>query len=499
VDELLKQLNDLDAAIDTLVAQDQMTDEQKAEHDALVARRADTVAAIRRERDRKGREDERKRLEVEASEAAVREEEQRARELAVQARRERNSEPPAPGQQRFSSPDLPNVVDAGAADRAIAVASRVPANVARHRPVNFRGVRGGRSAEERAYRFGQWCLASLTMQLPGRFRFHSAVDWVSRNMAAVTSKDSSGYQNLIPEEFGQDIIDLRERRGVARRLFKMVPMVSDTRTDPRRTGGLTAYPVGEGSAGTESNKTWDNVRLTAKDIMTLSRYTNQVAADSVISVGDDLAAEIAYAFADFEDRAGFNGDGTSTFAGIIGARTKLDSIDGAGTDSAGLVTQGTGNTWGAIVLGDFHTVAGKLPQYADNNETCWVCHRAFYFGVMQKLELAAGGATQMEVAQGDRRPRPLFLGYPVDFSQVFPGATAVATVSALLGNFMMGASLGDRQQDEVAFSEHATINGENVFERNQIAVRGTERVDINVHDVGNATDPGPIVGLKTGA
>src|SRR5262249_1961909 len=121
----------------------------------------------------------------------------------------------------------------------------------------------------------------------------------------------------------------------------------------------------------------------------------------------------------------------------------------------------------------------------------------FYFTVMQKLELAAGGAEAREVIAGDRRPRPLFLGYPCEFSQVFPGVTATGTVHVLLGNYMLAASFGDRQQDSVAFSEHATIGGENVFERNQIAVRGVERVDINVHDVGDATNPGPIVALKT--
>jgi HK97 family phage major capsid protein len=54
--------------------------------------------------------------------------------------------------------------------------------------------------------------------------------------------ESGGY--LVPEEFGNDLIDLREQYGVFRRNAKMVPMSSDTRSDPRRTGGLTAYFVG---------------------------------------------------------------------------------------------------------------------------------------------------------------------------------------------------------------------------------------------------------------
>jgi HK97 family phage major capsid protein len=243
--------------------------------------------------------------------------------------------------------------------------------------------------------------------------------------------------------------------------------------------------------------TWNDVQLSAKDLMVIARMTNQLNADAVISIGDTLAGEIAYAFSLKEDQCGFNGDGTSTYGGMVGIRTLLTSIDGAGTDSAGLKIQGTSNTWSAQVMADFHAVVGKLPLYADTPNTTWVCHKTYYSEVMQKLELAAGGATATEIATGDRRPRPLFLGYPVTFSQVFPSVTATSGVTAVLGDFTLGALFGDRQQTNIAFSEHASIGGESVFERAQIAVRGTERFDLNVHGYGDATTPGPIVGLAT--
>jgi len=167
--------------------------------------------------------------------------------------------------------------------------------------------------------------------------------------------------------------------------------------------------------------------------------------------------------------------------------------------AAGVQTQGTGNTWGAIVLADFNAMVGLLPQYADTPDAAWVCHKTFYHGVMQKLELAAGGVTALEISSGDRRPRPLFLGYPVEFSQVMPSATAVATISALLGDYSLAGLFGDRQQESIAFSQEANVNGESLFERNQLAIRGTQRFDINIHDVGSATAVGPVVALKTGA
>lgn len=365
---------------------------------------------------------------------------------------------------------------------------------------NFRGEVSGKKADERAYRFGMWCLAAVSKGC-AQLHFPNAINFAEEHFGKVklhqgNVNHSGGY--LVPEEFGQDLIDLRETYGVVRRIFKNRPMSSDTRSDPRRASGLTAYFVTEGAAGTESSKGWDQIRLTARDLMVLTRYTNQLSEDAVINIGDDLAGEISYAFANKEDECGINGDGTSTYGGIIGVRTKLQDVDGAGTDSAGLVAQGTGSTWGAVVLADFNNVIAKLPQYADSPNAVWVAHRAFYHGVMQKLEAAAGGNTQREIREGSRQGRPLFLGYPVEISQVMPAATASAHVACLLGDFTLGASFGDRRQDAIAFSEHATIGGESVFERNEIAVRGTERFDINVHDVGSSAAAGPIVGLLTG-
>jgi hypothetical protein len=37
------------------------------------------------------------------------------------------------------------------------------------------------------------------------------------------------------------------------------------------------------------------------------------------------------------------------------------------------------------------------------------------------------------------------------------------------------------------------------FETDQIGIKGTERVAINVHDIGNTTTAGPIVGFRFAA
>lgn len=358
----------------------------------------------------------------------------------------------------------------------------------------------GEDAAERAHRFGQWILGvrGLAAGLSDQGAFKRAAEFCRSNGIVLRAmsegvNESGGF--LVPEEFGNDLIDLRELYGVFRRSAKMVPMASDTRSDPRRTGGLTAYFAGEGDAMTASDKAWDRVELTAKKLYAFSRYSNELNEDAVINMGDDLAGEIAYAFAVKEDGCGFIGDGTSTYGGMQGVCTKIKGLHATIANIAGLVV-GAGNAYSELVLTDFEAVAAKLPVYADTPRAKWYCHKSVYWNVMAKLALAAGGVTGSEI-EGARTKR--FLGYDVEFVQVMPSVEANSQVCALLGDLSLAASFGSRRDTTIAISEHSR------FANDQLEIRGTERFDINVHDVGNASAtaglrvPGPIVGLITAA
>jgi HK97 family phage major capsid protein len=214
-------------------------------------------------------------------------------------------------------------------------------------------------------------------------------------------------------------------------------------------------------------------------------------------MGDDLMGEVAYAFSNKEDASGFIGDGTSTYGGITGVCPKIKSLSGTIANIAGLVVAtGTGyaSSYAATTLADFEAVVGKLPQYADTPTAKWFCHRSYFWNVMVKLMLASGGVTAAEVASGRIQS---FMGYPVEFAQVMPKNPAVSQVCALLGDLSKAASIGDRRTTTLAISEHSR------FSNDELEIRGTERVDINVHDVGNASATaanrveGPVVGLIT--
>ena len=349
---------------------------------------------------------------------------------------------------------------------------------------NFKGTVAGKSADERAYRFGKWFKGAVVGD-------QASKQWCDQNgIQTKALSEGTNYLGgyLVPPEFSTDIIDLRETYGVARQVARVVPMSSDTLTIPRRTGGLTAYFVGEASTITDSNKTWDQVNLVAKKLAALTLWSSELNEDAMISIGDDLAGEIAYAFSQKEDECYFNGDGTSTYGGITGVRSKLRNVDSTIANIKGLQVA-TGNAYSEIVLGDFHGVMGRLPLYARNGAV-WIMSATFFDTVPHKLQVAAGGNTVVDIANGGVQR---FLGYPVVLSQVMPTNEANSQICALLGNFRFGSTFGDRRLLSLALSS------EYKFAEDQLAIRGTERFDINVHDVGSTSAAGPIVGLITAA
>lgn len=349
-----------------------------------------------------------------------------------------------------------------------------------HRTGKLRSFRG-KDAEENAYQSGQWALAVLG----GDAR---AAEWcrehgIETRAAVTTSNSLGGY--LVPTPMETAIIDLREERGVFRQQSYVRTMTSDTLVVPRRAGGVTAYFVNENpsSAITDSDKSWDAVSLTARKIAALCKYSTEINEDSAINVADDLAQEIAYAFADKEDECGFNGDGTSTYGGIVGLKNAVL----AGSKYTAI----TGNTaFSTLDLEDFEAMVGKLPQYAVGNAK-WYISRVGWANSMLRLAAAAGGNTTSNIEQGTV---PQFLGFPVVMSQVLNSTSSAQTSTdglCYLGDLRMATSFGSRRGLSI------TVDPSRYFELDMLAIKGTQRFDISVHEKGTASVAGPVIMLST--
>lgn len=347
--------------------------------------------------------------------------------------------------------------------------------------------------EEDAYTAGQFLLATIGRSAPGRPHVNQmgerAAKWLlERGIDVVTraqnegSSPAGGY--LVIPAFEQAIIDLREMYGTFRRHVGVTPMASDTQSQPIRTGGLTAYWVNEAAQITESEKTWGQVMLSAKKLSALSKFSSELNEDAIISIADDLAREMAYAFAVAEDDAGWNGDGTSTYGGITGVRTKIITA----SHTASVYTPASGlDTFAEITKGDLEGVMGMLPKYVTNPR--WYVSQVGWVNMLMRIATAAGGVTATEMANGMRTPS--YMGYPVELDQTLPKVlTDLSDVAmAFFGDLSLAVKMGERRGMSISLSD------QRYWEYDQIGIRATERVDIVAHSLGSTTEAGPLIAL----
>lgn len=338
---------------------------------------------------------------------------------------------------------------------------------------------------EQAYRAGMWIRAVLYGDV-------HALDWCRKNGVGTRAALSGGVGTaggaLVPEEMERAIIEIREMHGLFRRVCRVSPMASDTLNVPRRVGGVTAYFVGEGVAGTESDASWDNVSLVAKKLMVLTRMSSEISEDAIIDLADKMAEEIGLAFALKEDQCGFVGDGTSTYGGIVGAAVK--ALDAAHTKSK-VTAAGAGNSCDTLdeVTGDHLLALMGAIHPAAKPGAAWFCSPSAQELVFNAIKIAGGGNTR-DMLAGDDVPR--FLGYPIYVSSILPDDPAADLTGLVMlgfGNMRMAATLGNRRGIRVALST------EKHWDEDQIGVKGTERFDINVHDMGTTAVKSPLVFL----
>lgn len=294
---------------------------------------------------------------------------------------------------------------------------------------------------------------------------------------------------VVPDEFEQSIIDLREEYGDARKHCRIKPMASDHSNEPKKTGGLTAYAVGENTSLTESEQSWGNVELTAKKWAVLTRISTELSEDSLISLADDLANDAALAFATSEDEACIDGDGTSTYHGLIGIRAKM--IDGDNAASY-VENSASGDNWSEITTAMLTAVMAALPKYAWRGAQ-WHCSPLAKVAVFDRLLSAAGGNTNRNLAEGQPAQ---YMGYPIATWAAMPSADAAAALNAkimlIFGNMAMSSKMGVRRGITLKRLE------ERYAEYDQIGLRFTERFTINHHTITGAapaTDRGPVVGM----
>jgi len=301
----------------------------------------------------------------------------------------------------------------------------------------------------------------------------------------IVKKTQAGQTNTlggatVPIQFMDSIIYLTEQYGFARKLASVWKMTSDTMWIPRQTSVPTMQYVGEnGTIAATSTTNFDNVQLTARKGAFLVPVPRELMQDSAINIADRIARNFAEAQSIGEDQAFFNGTGTAAFGGQVGLIAALP---------ASAYINASGSSWGAITAADIFKIMGSV-ENINPARLRIECSRQFFVQVLMRLDKAT--SQFKELASGNLSPSSAsWMGYPVDFIQVMPTASASGHTCMYFGDFAGASAFGDRQMLEISTSDHA------YFALDQVGVRAITRFHVAVHGDGRSSF-GPVCALKT--
>lgn len=307
---------------------------------------------------------------------------------------------------------------------------------------------------------------------------------------------------FVPTETSSLIINLKDTYGSFRRNVRVEPMGSESIRIFRTGDDVTAYWGSETGTLSSSDMSFDAVTLNAKKMYALAVLSEELVMNSTQNLGLRFAESVARQFAKKEDQAGFLGDGTSTYGGVLGLYGKLNKVltDGGGTWTndthkgyLGSAQVCAGNLFSEVTMGNLIAGMRKVPTYALTGAK-WYFNKVAFGETAERLAYAQGGSTAAELA-GSFGQR--LFGYPVEFVDVMPGTDANSQVFAWFGNLSQAATLGDRMT--TAIKQDASKG----FDTDTIYVKATQYLDIKVHEMGNynataaSRETGPIVGFVT--
>ncbi len=336
----------------------------------------------------------------------------------------------------------------------------------------------GPGAEQRAERVGHWLKAMAGSD--------SSREWCIRNRTPLTKATGEGGDSiggfLAPIDFDNAIIAVRDTVAAFRNA-EARPSRSDNRVRPRRVGGLTANFVAEGASIPESQMEFDNVSATLKKLGILVRTSSELWDDEAVDLAEFVATEVGYAFAATEDNCGFNGNGTSTYGGVVGLGTAL-------TGSLSAISAQSGhNTYLTLDNTDIaELMAGILAVGIPGAK--WYVSSVCYGQALCRLAGVSGGLVSQILPDGTIRAS--YLGHPVVFSSQLPNAT-----SSLSGKPML--YFGDLRLSSVIVEHRAgtivATSYDRYMDQDQVVLRGTRREDITNHSVGDAATYAPVAML----
>ncbi len=291
---------------------------------------------------------------------------------------------------------------------------------------------------------------------------------------AMTEGTDSAGGFVVPEEFAAEVNRVVEDFGLVPKFARKFPMRSDVMNVPRLSATVAVYYPGEATAGTPSQPTFERVVLTAKTLVGLTPFSNELLADANVSVVDLLVELFAEAIAGELDNQGFTGSG-SPFTGIFsdGDVTKV---------YIGANATGGDTSFDDVTLDDTRNLISGVKPWSLQGAAFYM-HRTVW-AFLQTLKASTTGdyfisainpvVTGASQTQGFPNANAGTLwGYPVYLSDKLPERTTddgASTPFIIFGN-LKHLYMGVRAEIGVAISDSATVAGIDLFAQNMSAIR----------------------------
>jgi HK97 family phage major capsid protein len=218
--------------------------------------------------------------------------------------------------------------------------------------------------------------------------------------------------------------------------------------------------------------------------MVLTRFSTELSEDAVINFADDLAGEMAFAQSKLEDTCAFTGTAISTSGGITGLATAIGS---AGVSTAASTTAQS------ITLQEVMAAFALLPQYADNANAKIFCNKTIWNALFLRLAYATGGQNAADLISGNGQLA--FAGYPVVLTQAMNNSTATGKIMCHFGDMSQAVYFGSRRDSTAIDFSNSALSA---FEQDMLVYRATTRWDLVCANVGDTTNAGSMITLKTG-
>jgi HK97 family phage major capsid protein len=290
---------------------------------------------------------------------------------------------------------------------------------------------------------------------------------------------------FVPDVLSSTVIRLVDQYSAFAQNATNVVMPSDVVLFPRRTAGASAAWIDENVAITASDPTSNQVTLTAKKVTGAVVIASELLQDSIVSIADWIAAELALSLSNAVEAAAWSGNPSNApgVAGLVTTHTGGLLASSGATFAASLVTA-AGDTPDEVTKANLLAMMGAVPQHSRAGAQ-WFCSPFFFASCMQNLDLAQGGSVGLSQGMG-----LTFLGSPVVLTDRLPsGADSTGAIMALYGNMANSSYYGIRQAIEIASSDQVN------FLSDQTVIRAVARVAITHANLGSSSVAGPIIGL----